>query len=1027
MKKTNKIIAILSTFLLIYSILLPGLQVFAQNEKSDPSGDIFKDIKNHWAKEPIKELEELGIINGYEDGTFRPKEGVTRAHFVAMLVRLMGYENHNLVPVFTDVEKEHWAFNAVQAAVEQGIILQKDYNKNFFPTQQLTRQEMSIMMGRTLKLTALKDSALPFKDQAKITEEKGLIATTVKEGLIVGFEDNTFRPASTSTRGQAAAILIRLYNFGLTSNDPNVPTPLPKRNSKDEVTLLETVTEMPENIMNLLETVKDGDSTFIFSKSTTELTNLKKGDIFVLPPSKEYPTGFAEKVKTITESNGKITITTEDPEITEVFKKIDIQEETDVNFDNLIPIDIPEGVSFKPVNGSVSQPGHENNYRMAASKGDFILQLKELKLDVKGHDVKVSGDITFTDTKLVIDVEYMDKREKKVNSVGAYLYTNSDITVNVSIPGEIASAKVEGNYSNVFKGLGLEAKGGIPSWMKKTDSTEPFEYRKSMGTFFLPVYGPAGANLEAFFVLKADLSVGIEVKIEERVNLKVGVLAKKGNPLPIPVLKPSYQMPKVTITGGGGIQAKAGGGLGVKLSIYRLSIGGIEAEAGLKGEVYARALAGTGDSKDTKNENESLQLQACYRAGIGGYVEAQITLDILKKLGFKKASLKIMDDFSKPFAEITNCSDENLVTNPSLVILSAGESQKIGLEYFSYDREELDLKNETGDIKKEDIKYELKGSKDIKVTQESSGSGHSFKVEAAKDALGGEAAELEIIYKKDKKEIKRAVKIFVTSFEDIEVSPNSLVLDSNESRQLKTKAKLKQINGIDSKELSDAGVKLDDLLKKEIENKNEITFKSLDNNVATVSSTGVVQAKDLVQEASTTIEITYRGKKASVPVTVRSKAYSNNGGNSGGGNPVNQRLEMFRLIILESEKHASATFKPEADSNRPADFADLKPLLADFYTDNYLDGYWKKVYTNNIKWFLDPHLLYPLTEATKEGIGSTFRLTSDSEEKVKASVTVPLRENEIKNDRFTYEYTLIREDDRWKLDNIACLNCERPE
>jgi hypothetical protein len=101
-------------------------------------------------------------------------------------------------------------------------------------------------------------------------------------------------------------------------------------------------------------------------------------------------------------------------------------------------------------------------------------------------------------------------------------------------------------------------------------------------------------------------------------------------------------------------------------------------------------------------------------------------------------------------------------------------------------------------------------------------------------------------------------------------------------------------------------------------------------------------------------------------------------------------------------------------------------MLTDFYTENYFT-YWKKVYENNIAWFKDPHLLYPLTEAAKAGTGSTFSLTTDTENVVKATVFVPLRENEIPGDRFQYEYTLTREEDRWKLDNIACLNCERPE
>lgn len=48
----------------------------------------FKDVpETHWAYEAIEELAEKGIINGYEDGTFKPDEAVTRAELATMLNR----------------------------------------------------------------------------------------------------------------------------------------------------------------------------------------------------------------------------------------------------------------------------------------------------------------------------------------------------------------------------------------------------------------------------------------------------------------------------------------------------------------------------------------------------------------------------------------------------------------------------------------------------------------------------------------------------------------------------------------------------------------------------------------------------------------------------------------------------------------------------------------------------------------------------------------------------------------------------
>lgn len=51
----------------------------------------FKDVpEKHWAYKAIEELAEKGIINGYEDGTFRPEEPITRAEVATIISRLKG-------------------------------------------------------------------------------------------------------------------------------------------------------------------------------------------------------------------------------------------------------------------------------------------------------------------------------------------------------------------------------------------------------------------------------------------------------------------------------------------------------------------------------------------------------------------------------------------------------------------------------------------------------------------------------------------------------------------------------------------------------------------------------------------------------------------------------------------------------------------------------------------------------------------------------------------------------------------------
>ncbi len=61
------------------------------------------------------------IIGGYTDGTVRPHGKVTRAEFVTMIVRYMGYET-NGYSTFDDAGKDYWASKYIAAGVKEGLL-----------------------------------------------------------------------------------------------------------------------------------------------------------------------------------------------------------------------------------------------------------------------------------------------------------------------------------------------------------------------------------------------------------------------------------------------------------------------------------------------------------------------------------------------------------------------------------------------------------------------------------------------------------------------------------------------------------------------------------------------------------------------------------------------------------------------------------------------------------------------------------------------------------------------------------------
>ncbi|GAA0381857.1 InlB B-repeat-containing protein [Bacillus horti] len=84
-------------------------------------------LESHWAAHSIKVATEAGIVRGYENGTYRPSEYVTRAEAVAMLNRL--FDRTPLSNVtdssFPDVSPTHWAFKEIEEAAKDHLHLEE--------------------------------------------------------------------------------------------------------------------------------------------------------------------------------------------------------------------------------------------------------------------------------------------------------------------------------------------------------------------------------------------------------------------------------------------------------------------------------------------------------------------------------------------------------------------------------------------------------------------------------------------------------------------------------------------------------------------------------------------------------------------------------------------------------------------------------------------------------------------------------------------------------------------------------------
>ncbi|GAE89267.1 S-layer homology domain-containing protein [Acetivibrio straminisolvens] len=68
----------------------------------------------------------LGIMKGYEDGTLRLENKIKRSEFITLVVNLMGYNTDtdigNVKVTFTDINKNHWAFNNIKLAIKYDLV-----------------------------------------------------------------------------------------------------------------------------------------------------------------------------------------------------------------------------------------------------------------------------------------------------------------------------------------------------------------------------------------------------------------------------------------------------------------------------------------------------------------------------------------------------------------------------------------------------------------------------------------------------------------------------------------------------------------------------------------------------------------------------------------------------------------------------------------------------------------------------------------------------------------------------------------
>lgn len=208
---------------------------------------VYADVKEaqtkDWAAEYINDLIKSGSITGFDadgDGVvddYKPQEEIRRAEFMTVLAKAlkMSIPSEEELPLFKDVTPKHWAYPYISSVNKQELIPpEMIISGQFKPSDSITREEIASVlvnvMGKKdevvnqpvgdLKKYSMKD--MPFDAWST-----PYIVVAIKNGIITGYKDKTFKPKKTVIRAEAFTMIVRtlrqipqdvLLKFGIASD-----------------------------------------------------------------------------------------------------------------------------------------------------------------------------------------------------------------------------------------------------------------------------------------------------------------------------------------------------------------------------------------------------------------------------------------------------------------------------------------------------------------------------------------------------------------------------------------------------------------------------------------------------------------------------------------------------------------------------------------------------------------------------------------------------------------------------------------
>ncbi len=162
-----------------------------------------------WYHDGIHYCLDEGLMDGVGTGLFAPNATTSRAMIVTILWRLQGSPEAEAAEMFTDVAPGDWYADAIAWAASEGVA--EGYEDGSFrPNDAITREQLAAMLWRYAGSPGSDGALSAFVDWADTSSwAQQAMSWAVARGLITGVDSDSLSPKGQATRAQTATILMR--------------------------------------------------------------------------------------------------------------------------------------------------------------------------------------------------------------------------------------------------------------------------------------------------------------------------------------------------------------------------------------------------------------------------------------------------------------------------------------------------------------------------------------------------------------------------------------------------------------------------------------------------------------------------------------------------------------------------------------------------------------------------------------------------------------------------------------------------